>query len=632
MSSKDKKLLGIIIAVDGDISQVGMFSMSNDPHYLWHGDIISGPKVGALLTIHQNEVKIIASVSSEKILDNQNSVKSTEFDNRYRKDSVNRTVYLKTKGVISASEFSVTSEYVPMIGNEVALTTQEELNIIYSVENEDESIIIGKSLLENQVIKLPINSFFASHIGIFGNTGSGKSNTLHKLYIELFRSQYQKEIIRKSKFFLIDFNGEYIGKGMFGLSPEEKKIFKPSTRKKDGDLIPVLEDYIFDADILSILFDARPATQVPFLRNAIKSYKDNISDSLSFAKIEIGLLKQIIKGTNDVSADALENWIKAAEHCGIPDSLLDALKTLYYYNTYGNQTLQSKDGTTVLSGGQITDDGMVILRINDIENELSNLFDDFSPIRKLSIFLDFQKVYVSAWKSTNIEHINPLFKRIESAFSSLEKVITVQDNIDSGFATFNIISLVDTNREITRMLPMLLSKMIYDNHKSSVYETGVTQTCHLIVDEAHNILNSEYHNVGDDWQDYRLSVFEEIIKEGRKFGFFLTLASQRPADISPTILSQAHNYFVHRLVNEKDLRTLENTMPTLDRGSYMMIPKLGKGECIVTGTAVNIPIMVKINHEKTIRPNSDDIVLTDLWKEQKQDGDGVEEFDAVDSL
>lgn len=94
--------------------------------------------------------------------------------------------------------------------------------------------------------------------------------------------------------------------------------------------------------------------------------------------------------------------------------------------------------------------------------------------------------------------------------------------------------------------------MIYDEQKSLVSGKKVNKTKHLIIDEANNILNSEYRNNGDDWQDHILSVFEEIIKEGRKFGFYLTLSSQRPADISPTILSQTHNYLIHRLVNEKD--------------------------------------------------------------------------------
>lgn len=141
----------------------------------------------------------------------------------------------------------------------------------------------------------------------------------------------------------------------------------------------------------------------------------------------------------------------------------------------------------------------------------------------------------------------------------------------------------------------------------------MNQTKHLIIDEAHNILSSDYRNNGDDWQDYRLSVFEEIIKEGRKFGFYLTLASQRPADISATIMSQLHNYFIHRLVNEKDLKMLENTMPTLDRNSYLLIPSLGKGEAVVTGNAIPVPMFIKVEKEQTNRPQSDDVSLTELW-------------------
>ena len=92
------------------------------------------------------------------------------------------------------------------------------------------------------------------------------------------------------------------------------------------------------------------------------------------------------------------------------------------------------------------------------------------------------------------------------------------------------------------------------------------------------------------------------------------MASQRPADISPTIMSQIHNYFIHRLVNEKDLHMLSSTMPTLDSYSFKTIPMLGKGEVIITGTALKIPIMAKIDKEQINRPDSDDIVLTELWK------------------
>jgi hypothetical protein len=74
-----------------------------------------------------------------------------------------------------------------------------------------------------------------------------------------------------------------------------------------------------------------------------------------------------------------------------------------------------------------------------------------------------------------------------------------------------------------------------------------------------------------------------MIKEGRKFGVFLTLASQRPSDISPTIISQLHNYFLHRLINNEDIRAVEKTISYLDRVSFEYLPILPTGTCIFAG-------------------------------------------------
>lgn len=260
------KKLGVITAVDGNSSEVGMYSMSNDVEFIWYGEVLVGPKIGAYLTINQNDIKIIVSVSDEKIIDQQNSIKSKEFDNRYSKNSINRILSLKIKGVIESGRFQVTSQYVPMIGNEVSLTMLDELKIIYGIESNESTIKIGQSILENQPIQLSINKFFASHIGIFGNTGSGKSNTLHKLYLELFRTNYYNQIKKKSQFFLIDFNGEYSSaEGIFGVEENDKEVFKVNTRDSStGRKLPVTKEYLFDADILSILFDARPALKSLF--------------------------------------------------------------------------------------------------------------------------------------------------------------------------------------------------------------------------------------------------------------------------------------------------------------------------------------------------------------------------------
>lgn len=609
------KKLGVIVGVDGDISQVGMYHLSNDAEYLWYGDVLQGAKIGAYLTILQNNVKIIASVVTEKVADQQNTIRSTEFDNRFSKNSINRIVHLKTKGVIENGEFQITSQYVPMIGNEVCITSKRDLELIYGIDKSEPTISIGKSILEGQVVPLSINKIFASHIGVFGNTGSGKSNTLHKLFLELFRSEYQEKILEHSKFYVIDFNGEYTKDDSFGVTSTHKKVYEINTKNQTTDKLPITSDYLFDPDILSILFGATSATQVPFLRKSLNIWKERQFNGESIAYFVVGTLKRILTTGNSASLDSKDSWISIAEKY-IDNDLFDVLKSnLYYnYNTESYYTLVNGTYKYIINPNTpIPDSEINYLKVDKIVEALKTKFDLLSEFDKLKFHLDFQKVHQSAWKSTNIEHINPLFHRIENALNSLKKVVEVKDSIERDFSSLNIINLVHANQEITRLIPMLISKMVYDKQKEDINRDDVTCTCHLIIDEAHNILNAQNHSVGDTWQDYRLNIFEEIIKEGRKFGFYLTLSSQRPADISPTILSQVHNYFIHRLVNDNDLRMLVNTMPTLDKASFNKIPSLGKGEVIITGNAIQVPVFVKVDKEEIIRPNSDDVILTELW-------------------
>lgn len=627
------KKIGVIVAVDGDLSQVGMYSLTNDVEYIWRGEILTGPRVGAYLTINQNDIKIIASVSSEKIIDTQNNVKSEVFDNRFSKGSVKRILTLKTKGVIEKNKFTVTSQYVPMIGNEISITTKKELNIIYGVEAVENSISIGTSILENQPIHIPINSFFPSHIGIFGNTGSGKSNTLHKLYLELFRSKYKNMILQTSQFFIIDFNGEYTSEDMFGINPDNKCVLNINTRVNDkSDMLPIKEEYILDPEILSILFDARPATQVPFLRQALRLYKEVSSrNEFYFGNFVTGTLKKILTSGNSSLQDSLNNWIEAAKkYCDNNDDIFSEIDKLQFNssnNSYYYEREQGKIFYNLGSENSIPSYKLEAIKLDTIIERLNEKFTESDNlIDRLLMFLDFQKEHRTAWDKVNREHLIPLFNRIYSSLDSLKKVVLVTPDISDSFKCVNIINLINANQEIKRLIPMLLSKMIYDEQKKLVSSNIVNNTKHLIIDEAHNILNSELKNIGDSWQDYRLSIFEEIIKEGRKFGFYLTLSSQRPADISPTIMSQLHNYLIHRLVNEKDLRMLESTMPTLDKTSYNMISMLGKGETILTGKAIKIPVFVKVEKENKIRPTSDDVVLTDIWANDTQLKDWKIEF------
>lgn len=154
--------------------------------------------------LNRGRNRIVVTVLSEKVRDQLNTINSKEFDNRFHAQSIQRIVKVKSQGVIKDGHFSVTSSVVPMVGNVLVSASSDDIAAIFSRGvNKAGSVAIGRSIMENQPIRIPINDFFASHIGIFGNTGSGKSNTLHKLYLELFNSPYGKAALEKSSFVVI---------------------------------------------------------------------------------------------------------------------------------------------------------------------------------------------------------------------------------------------------------------------------------------------------------------------------------------------------------------------------------------------------------------------------------------------
>ena len=94
----------------------------------------------------------------------------------------------------------------------------------------------------------------------------------------------------------------------------------------------------------------------------------------------------------------------------------------------------------------------------------------------------------------------------------------------------------------------------------------------------------------------------------------MTIASQRPSDISPTIISQLHNYFIHRLVNNKDLEMIERAVSYLDKISLESLPILPVGACVLSGIIADLPVIIQVDKlEKKYEPQSGNIPLLDNW-------------------
>lgn len=583
--------IGEVIAVNGIKVTLRIFEESNRDTLFYNGEKYKGISIREYISISRGFRDVICIIEGEYLDENR-------FEQQTNKTHYIRKVEAKPIGYFEHERFYEGIKFLPMIKDSAFLLQEEKISKIYNQDHRD-GFVIGNMLKEELPISLPWEKLFNSHIGIFGNTGSGKSNTLAKLYTVLFE-QKTKDIGSKSKFAILDFNGEYTTNQFVGA--DNKTVLHLDTSKAGRDKFPLAMEEFWNSDTLSILFQATANTQRPFLNRLINGKAKFIGAPDSILNYIKGTFKAVFTtaAPKSEALDLLRRVIDAVE-----SPVLSTMLNEISWHGVGNKFMRARDGIYFQSDA-IGYTHVFSATVQQLTIKELDQFDELIIRADLQLIQDLLHGYVQ------FEHIQPLLKRMDSSLSSLKKVVAVSQNQDEA-KLLTVISLRKCNQESKKVLPLLIAKHFYHQHKDTV-ENPPNKTMHLIIDEAHNILSQQSSREHESWKDYRLELFEEIIKEGRKFGMFITLSSQRPADISPTIVSQLHNFFIHRLVNERDLYLLDNTISTLDNLSRSLIPNLSKGCCIITGTSFDLPMVLQVDRLDIARqPDSEDVNLEKLW-------------------
>jgi hypothetical protein len=601
-------IIGTVSSVEGRKIKVKVKKDKNLSHLSYRGKTIKNVSVGSYIKITKGFIEIIGKVEGEYIRE------ESVYNKEYKKDELKISRFLEVSlfGHFDKKEdrFKQGIKEMPLIDNECYLLDREEFNKLHRFFNTEKTIKVGVLTEEpSQEIKLSIKKLFASHIGIFGNTGSGKSNTLARVFSELFDENANSDNFKNNtRFVIIDFNGEYTKDELI---TTEKKSYNLTTRKTDGDKYPIKQSNIERLEIISVLLEATDKTQKPFLNRAIKNdylnedFEDRVKENIA----------KTVKTISQTADPNLGIWIlneyfthlKQLETNGqnIASEILSKLESgeIKYFS--------NKDTHSYYVGDKWSN--------NNLNDFITNAFPNFDNIvivssnlgkLKFKIISQYYHEIINGY--SNQEHIRPLIGRMFKKFEMLEKLITIENDSTSVNSNLEVVNLKDVNIEMKKTLPLIIVKQLYDEHK----EVGdfENKSLHIIIDEAHNILSSASERESETWKDYRLETFEELIKEGRKFSTFLTFSSQRPYDISPTIISQLHNYFIHRLINDLDIKAIEKTVAYLDKLSFESIPVLSVGSCFIAGLASDIPVKVDIDLlELERQPKSETIDLEKAW-------------------
>ena len=617
--------IGEVVSVSGREVRIAIDKEKNLPHLFFQGKLIKNVSVGSYVKILNGFDVLIAKIEVEYIEREREEDKSNYTQ---QGSQVKRLLTASLIGYMSTSKFVKGIKKLPLVGNDAYILNPTEFDTIhrFADDSNDQVIRIGSLSSDDRiVVRLSIQKLFSSHIGIFGNTGSGKSYTLAQLYSRLFDAfAGNKKFATNSRFLFIDFNGEYSG---INVMTDQKKSYRLSTNVPK-DKIPMSKDSVMDLDTLCIFASATEKTQRPFISRALNLYswietkgKDEEERRQVFVNYLCKTIKSIFFMEDKSKVEPLLEYLSIilppqTDEDGFIKELRESIsyhETLkYYYLTedkgapyqrnLSNRNLQDN------KNGELIEKTAYYMQANNYDMP-PDFITFFIHILYLQLIVD-----VKNSRAQN-DHIHPAIQKLKSMVNNISKVFDFSGKGDLWDGkNIVVVDLRYTNQDTKKMIPLLLCHSAYKNHTQN--ENPDSPYLNIIIDEAHNILSYQSTRESDSWKDYRLEVFEEIIKEGRKFGVFMTIASQRPSDISSTIVSQLHNYFIHRLVNEEDLSKVAKTISYLDKVSQESLPILATGSCVIAGQVAEMPIIVQVDiMEEKNKPDNETINLLDHWIE-----------------
>ncbi|ACZ01851.1 ATP-binding protein [Streptobacillus moniliformis] len=540
------------------------------------------------------------------------------------KPNSKRQVYLNLIGEIVEDKFQFGVSKMPLIFSTVYIVSQKELITMLEVGKEEIKIseesnktraillTIGKSVIfPDYDVKINIDKFFGFHFAVFGNTGAGKSNTVARILQNVFVKDHYSA--KGAKFVIIDSNGEY--NKAFSKLNEINQDIKHSLMIADEDIdskfeIPV---WALSADDWATLLHASEKTQMPVLKRAIDIARVFYSSDETNQELR-----------NHILASTLLGIIQSSDSSPSKSDKLKAIVTKFGTNEIKMDSVLSNSKTLRQSmninyGSMPDEEAVISFLSNHLNQELitENITRSMVPysLEDFSQAVEFATLYegsissqrIQEYTATLMTRLNTIQEGIQGRILSRTTYNTIDDYIDmllgeNQIVDLDISTLDDASAEV---VTKVLAKLLLDYLKRR--EIKADSPINFIIEEAHRFIKNEanYGAVG-------YNIFERIAKEGRKFGMLLGISSQRPSELSKTVVSQCSNFIVHRVQNPDDLQYISRMVPYINQNMIERLTYLQTGNALVFGSAINLPTLTKFAQANPTT-DSDNAKISEKW-------------------
>ena len=567
------------------------------------------------------------------------------------------------ENTINGQKFERGAFSLPTVGDQIFIPSEEELSVIIKNDSK-ETIAIGTAPLNgNQEVKIPVNELFGRHIAVLGNTGSGKSCTV----AGLIRWSIEQTIKSNGKspnarFIVLDPNGEY-GSAFDDLDIDVMKYkVQPMNDEEKQLRTPA---WMWTSNEWASVFRASDKTQKPVLREALRTLRSasDVTDDANndiinvqrrllflreFLKVSISLQKYIGNDKTSFGKDMKERieslkysvkkldndvvWKnEVIELCDkgykIQENHSAYKKAKYidkdgnlveYYDPFNSQEIEEYQGKVIETINEINVDENIssISEDDPIEfplKELANIVEDIAGKTSASQYVDFMTIRIKSMLKNAV--LAPVIGNNQDAtlLEWINGYLGTGKDDKSIRGKICVIDLSLLPSEMVHLIVATISRLIFESLQRYRRFYDIELPTVLVMEEAHNFIH-RYKD--EDYGPGKLcsQVFEKIAREGRKFGLGLIVSSQRPAELSQTVLSQCNSFIIHRIVNDRDQEMVRKMVPDNLGDILSELPSLPTRKAVILGSAIPVPTIVDINELKNDhKPRSDTPDFWSVW-------------------
>lgn len=561
----------------------------------------------------------------------------------------------------------------PVLDNPVWYATEDDLKQIFDDKDsvaidykKDYYLPIGISpVFSNYKVKICPDKFFVKHAAILGNTGSGKSCTLTSILRSLFEFKYKEGKLQKAHIIILDTNGEYRDAFLVDSGGSENGLKDINAYYYGGDGQVKVPYWLMNWQEFKALLKPGEGTQAPILNRAISFAKNQIECSVEgiYSDLDIQQLMLIVNTMKSSEywkirnfKEVFEDWESRNIELPTGEKLIDVISEIpnrdsATYNVPKPSEIEkcTKRLESFILGMQSSNARKQVLSEKNVDlptwfsyRELCTKFLDAAITEqergnaRISDFVSTLRLRMHSFLNDNRMAI-PLMLKDENEcnrkvlphflalllgdynaeFSSTSRpedrkndFVEVYNKINTTCdqSRTNQITVVDVSLlpfEVLETVTALLGRIILEFVSNFMPEERGTHPIVIVLEEAQNYIAEKEDSVAK-------RVFERIAREGRKFGISLIVSSQRPSELSKTVLSQCNSFVIHRLQNPEDQKYVRGLVSSASMDILDQLPILPQRHAIVTGDCVRTPIQVRID-KVSPTPNSHDPEFIKNW-------------------